>query len=145
MADFEDVVQVRFVAAGARASEAHVTETSSDFHQVLAGNLRIGLPGHPVVRQEAVHRFGVNDLSSNQVDGGLTQNTNVPGRIKGAHGTFSPYYHSGIPFPRYFYAREQETSDQPLRFGRQRRKWIVLNRIGTGRSSGVAAGIHFAL
>src|SRR5262245_17472655 len=77
MADLEDMVDVGLVAAGPRLGEAHVADAAGRLDQVLAGDLGIGLPAHPVIRQEAVELDAVHDLSADEVDGRLADDADV--------------------------------------------------------------------
>ena len=83
MADLQNMVEVSLVAAGPRLGEGHITHAPGHFSQMLAGHLRVGLPGDAVVLKEAVQLGFRNRLPSHQIDSRLPNNADGLGRIKG--------------------------------------------------------------
>ena len=85
VADFEDVAEVRLVAAGPRLGERHVADSAGDLGQLLGRDLGVGLPADAMVGQEPVDDRVIHDLLADQVDGRLADDADVLARIE-SHG-----------------------------------------------------------
>ena len=49
MPDFEDMAEVRLVAAGPRLGERHIADASGGLDQMFAGDFGVGLPGDAMI------------------------------------------------------------------------------------------------
>lgn len=77
MPDFEDVLQVRFIAARPWFRKAHVADTTSHFAQFFTSDLTIRRPGRDVVIGQKAIQFCRRDrLPANKVNGGIAQDAN---------------------------------------------------------------------
>ena len=102
VADFENVVQVRLVAAGPRSGERHVTDAPRHLDQLLAGDFGVGLPADAVVGEEAIELGSVHGLPADQVNGRLAEDANVFGGVERVHGARSRCCHAWDSFPNNF-------------------------------------------
>ena len=109
MADFENVVEVRLVAAGARPGEAHVTNASGHLHQLLAGHFRVGLPADAVIGEEAIQLGGVHHLPADEIDGRLAEDANVLGGVESVHRMSFAMLPRGDSFPNDFRGGKRRT------------------------------------
>src|SRR5579875_3075169 len=85
VSDFQNMVQVGFIAAGARPGETHVTDAPRHFDQMFAGAVRIGLPTDAMIREKALDNLGIDDLAANQIDTRLTDDTDISNRVEISH------------------------------------------------------------
>ena len=77
MTDFENVIQIRGVAAGARFGKRHITDASRRFAEVFAGNFGVTLPADTVVFRKPVELGIVDGLLADQEHGWFADDVDV--------------------------------------------------------------------
>src|SRR5262249_6823762 len=89
VSDFEDMVQIRLVAAGAWASVRKIAEAPGDFREIFPCYLRVRLPADAVIGEKTIHHGAIDGLTTNQIDGRFMEDADVPTRIEAGHRSLS--------------------------------------------------------
>src|SRR5579871_2108244 len=84
--DLQNVLQIRFVAAGTGFREAHITDAPRHFDQMLASDFGIRLPADAVIREIAIDNRIIDDLATDQINSRLTDNADILSRVETTHG-----------------------------------------------------------